>query len=65
MGMNLGRHLESFKGRVPSLLVGAIAEFYLETIKPVFQEYALPQGRLQGRGRTVNPAAIHPTALLT
>lgn len=41
------------------------AEFYLETIKHVFQEYALPQGRLRWRGRTVNPAAIRKTALLT
>jgi len=41
------------------------AEFYLETIRHVFQEYALPQGKLQWRGRTVNPAAIRRTALLT
>ena len=41
------------------------AEFYLETIRDVFQEYALPLGRMQWRGRTVNPAAIRRTALLT
>jgi len=41
------------------------AEFYLETIQHVFQDYALPQGKLQWRGRTVNPAAIRRTALLT
>jgi poly(3-hydroxybutyrate) depolymerase len=41
------------------------AEFYLETIRHVFQEHALPQGRLQWRGRIVNPAAIRRTALLT
>ena len=41
------------------------AEFYIETIRHVFQEYALPQGRLQWRGRVVNPAAIRRTALLT
>ena len=41
------------------------ADFYLETIRHVFQEHALPQGRLQWRGRTVNPAAIRRTALLT
>ena len=41
------------------------AEFYLETVSQVFQEYALPQGRLKFRGRTINPAAIRRTALLT
>jgi poly(3-hydroxybutyrate) depolymerase len=41
------------------------AEFYLETIKHVFQDYALPQGKLKWRDRVVNPAAIRRTALLT
>ncbi len=41
------------------------AEFYLETIKQVFQDYALPLGKLEWRGRIVNPAAIRRTALLT
>jgi poly(3-hydroxybutyrate) depolymerase len=41
------------------------AEFYLETVKLVFQEYALAKGELKWRGRNVNPAAIHRTALLT
>jgi poly(3-hydroxybutyrate) depolymerase len=41
------------------------AEFYLETIQHVFQEYALAQGTLTWRGRTINPAAIRRTALLT
>jgi polyhydroxyalkanoate depolymerase len=41
------------------------AEFYLETVRLVFQEYALPLGRLQWRGRTINPRAIKRTALLT
>jgi poly(3-hydroxybutyrate) depolymerase len=41
------------------------AEFYLETVSLVFQEYALPQGRLKFRGRNINPAAIRRTALLT
>jgi poly(3-hydroxybutyrate) depolymerase len=40
-------------------------DFYLETIRHVFQEHALPLGRLQWRGRIVNPAAIRRTALLT
>ena len=41
------------------------AEFYLETVAQVFQEFALPQGRLAYRGRPVNPAAIRRTALVT
>ena len=41
------------------------AEFYLETVSRVFQEYALPKGELAFRDRVVNPAAIRRTALLT
>jgi poly(3-hydroxybutyrate) depolymerase len=41
------------------------AEFYLETVRLVFQEYALPKGELTFRGRRVELAAIRRTALLT
>ncbi|AJP47518.1 poly(3-hydroxybutyrate) depolymerase [Rugosibacter aromaticivorans] len=41
------------------------AEFYLETVRFVFQEHALPQGKLEYRGTRVNPAAIRRTALFT
>ena len=41
------------------------AEFYLETVEKVFQTYDLAIGTLQYRGRTVNPAAIRRTALMT
>jgi poly(3-hydroxybutyrate) depolymerase len=41
------------------------AEFYLETVRVIFQEYALPLGRLSWRGRTIDPGAIRRTALLT
>jgi len=41
------------------------ADFYLETVRLVFQEYALAQGQLKFRGRTINPAAIRRTALIT
>ncbi len=41
------------------------AEFYLETVSLVFQEYALPLGKLKWRGRTIDPRAIRRTALLT
>jgi polyhydroxyalkanoate depolymerase len=41
------------------------AEFYLETVRTVFQEHALPRGRMTYRGRAVRPGAIERTALLT
>jgi len=41
------------------------AEFYLETVRLVFQEFALPLGKLEWRGRQVDPSAIRRTALLT
>ncbi len=41
------------------------AEFYLETVAKVFQTYDLARGALEYRGRTVNPAAIRRTALMT
>ncbi|GLS16210.1 polyhydroxyalkanoate depolymerase [Hydrogenophaga electricum] len=41
------------------------AEFYLETVEKVFQTYDLALGKLQYRGRTVNPGAIRRTALMT
>ncbi len=41
------------------------AEFYLETVEKVFQTYDLARGVLQYRGRTVDPAAIRRTALMT
>lgn len=41
------------------------AEFYLDTIKTVFQEHALPKGSWEVDGELVNPAAIKHTALLT
>lgn len=41
------------------------AEFYLETVRMVFQEHLLPQGLLEYRGRQINPKAIRRTALFT
>ncbi len=41
------------------------AEFYIETVDLVFQKYALAKGELKYRGRSVNPAAIRRTALVT
>jgi poly(3-hydroxybutyrate) depolymerase len=41
------------------------AEFYLETVRLVFQECALPLGKLEYRGERVEPKAIRRTMLLT
>jgi len=41
------------------------AEFYLETVRLVFQEHALPLGLIEFRGRKVDPKAIRRTMLLT
>ena len=41
------------------------ADFYLDTVRLVFQQHALPKGALLYRGRRVDPAAIRRTALVT
>ena len=41
------------------------ADFYLETVQKIFQEYHLPRGTFLYRGHKVSPAAIRKTALLT
>jgi poly(3-hydroxybutyrate) depolymerase len=41
------------------------AEYYLDTVKAVFQDFALPKGRMFVRERLVRPQLIRETALLT
>ena len=41
------------------------AEFYLETVRLVFQEYALARGTLTFQGHRVDPKAIRKTTLFT
>jgi poly(3-hydroxybutyrate) depolymerase len=41
------------------------AEFYLETVRQVFQEQALAKGTFRHRGELVRPDAITKTALMT
>jgi poly(3-hydroxybutyrate) depolymerase len=41
------------------------AEYYLDTIKKVFQEHHLADGIMAHRGRKVDPSCIRKTALLT
>jgi poly(3-hydroxybutyrate) depolymerase len=41
------------------------AEFYIETVREVFQEHLLPRGKMTFRGRPVNLAAIRRIGLMT
>ena len=41
------------------------AEYYLDTISTVFQEFSLPRGTWKIKGELVKPAAIKKTALLS
>jgi polyhydroxyalkanoate depolymerase len=41
------------------------AEFYLETVRSIFQDYDLARGTLDWHGARVNPAVIERTALFT
>ncbi|HEX3928563.1 MAG TPA: polyhydroxyalkanoate depolymerase, partial [Gemmatimonadales bacterium] len=41
------------------------AEFYLETVRNIFQEFALPRGALHYHGERIDPSAIRRTMLLT
>ena len=41
------------------------AEFYLDTVRKVFQEHHLPRGIYSWRNRKVDPRAIRKTSLLT
>ena len=40
-------------------------EFYLETVRTVFQEHSLPIGRFEWRGRRIDACAIRRTAFFT
>jgi poly(3-hydroxybutyrate) depolymerase len=41
------------------------AEYYLETVREVFQEFSLPKGRMFLRGELVRPQAVREPALLS
>ncbi|WP_374447484.1 polyhydroxyalkanoate depolymerase [Stella sp.] len=78
---HVGAHLELFRNLVKGdgdsaeahrrfydeyfAVMDLAAEFYLETIHLVFQEHALPRGRLDWHGHLVEPAAITRTAMMT
>jgi poly(3-hydroxybutyrate) depolymerase len=41
------------------------AEFYLETVRMVFQDHTLPKGEMKVNGRLIDPKSIRRTAILT
>jgi poly(3-hydroxybutyrate) depolymerase len=41
------------------------AEFYLQTVRSVFQDFDLARGQMVSRERAIEPAAITRTALMT
>jgi len=41
------------------------ADFYLQTVKTVFQEHSLPDGKMMHRGQRVDCKAIRKTAIIT
>jgi polyhydroxyalkanoate depolymerase len=41
------------------------AEFYLETVRNIFQDFVLPLGKLHYHGERIDPSAIRRTMLLT
>ena len=41
------------------------AEFYLQSIRDVFQQHKLPKGEFEHRGQLVDPSAIETVALMT
>jgi poly(3-hydroxybutyrate) depolymerase len=41
------------------------ADFFIETVRDVFQQHLLPQGKMTWRGRRVDPAAVRRMGLLT
>lgn len=64
-----GRHEDADKSKTfydeYFAVLDLTAEFYLETVNRVFQEFLLPKGELVVNNRKVNPAAIRKTALFT
>jgi poly(3-hydroxybutyrate) depolymerase len=62
-GDSADKHLEFYNEYLSVL--DLTAEFYLQTIDIVFQQYLLPKGELMHNGRLVNPAAITDIGLMT
>jgi len=62
-GDHAAKHLEFYDEYLSVL--DLTEEFYLQTIEIVFQNYLLPRGLLEHRGRPVRPEIINDIALMT
>jgi poly(3-hydroxybutyrate) depolymerase len=62
-GDSADKHLEFYDEYLSVL--DMTEEFYLQTIDIVFQQYLLPKGELEHRGRLVKPAEIKDIGLMT
>ncbi|MEN3975491.1 polyhydroxyalkanoate depolymerase [Emcibacter sp. SYSU 3D8] len=62
-GDNAQKHREFYEEYMA--VMDLPAEYYLQTIRVVFQEHLLPRGMMVHRDRLVRPEAIRKTALLT
>lgn len=62
-GDNAAKHREFYDEYLSVL--DLTEEFYLQTIRDVFQEHKLPRGFLMHRGKPVRPEAIRKVALMT
>jgi poly(3-hydroxybutyrate) depolymerase len=62
-GDNAQKHREFYEEYLA--VMDLPAEYYLQTIRVVFQEHLLPRGMMVHRDRMVRPEAIRKTALLT
>ena len=62
-GDSAEKHLEFYDEYLSVL--DLTEEFYLQTIRDVFQEYTLARGVFEHRGRLVDPTAIRTVALMT
>jgi len=62
-GDSAGKHREFYDEFLA--VMDLTAEYYLQTIKTVFLDYALPKGEMVHRGRPVDPGAIRRVALMT
>ncbi len=62
-GDNVDKHREFYDEFCA--VMDLTAEFYLQTVKVVFQDHDLPRGVMTHRGRLVRPDTITKTALMT
>ncbi len=60
----LGSLIVLTQGSAVAPFIYMTAEFYLQTVREVFQKHSLPKGEFMHRGNRIDPAALKDTALL-